>query len=136
MDRELTKEIIARVDATQLSPSARASEVWSVVAQLDFTQWDWVCFCAEYLGMMSAAIPYLLEPSKDLSKRVYTAHYLSEHTTEERHRDISGTDGSRSSNASSSDDAPKSLYLLDSTKPREEQSNRESSGSDDGTNGE
>lgn len=43
----------------------------------DLTDWDLVCFAAEYLGMMVNVHPWLEEDAKHICSLVYTAHYLT-----------------------------------------------------------
>ena len=68
--------LITRVDAQTPSPSDRAKRVLEILrADPNVDTWDVLCFCAEYLGMMSSAWPWLELPAKNLTHLIYTAHY-------------------------------------------------------------
>ncbi len=77
-----TREHIGEVDKQIASPSERASLVWQYLKSEhpDLTDWDLVCFSAEYLGMMVQVHPWLEELAKKLNMLVYTAHYLTPDT--------------------------------------------------------
>lgn len=61
------------------SPEARARHVFNILKTKapELTQWDLVCFSAEFLGMQSAAYPWLRENSIALCKLIYHAHYIA-----------------------------------------------------------
>lgn len=75
-ERARKERLIALVDAAHPSPAARAQRVLDVIrTNTKLTNWDIACFCAEYLGMMSAAWPWLGEDSMRIARLIYTAHY-------------------------------------------------------------
>ena len=68
---------MARVDQRTESPSARAQKVLIALrAREDITTWDVLCFCAEYLGMMLPAYPWLDKEAREVARMVYLAHYV------------------------------------------------------------
>src|SRR5256885_570581 len=73
------QERMAEVDKITESPSQRAQKVWDyarlVSDKTGFTTWDLLCFVSEWLGIMTPVWPWLVDPAKDLAKRVYYAHY-------------------------------------------------------------
>ncbi len=70
------RELIALVDGIHESPELRARKVLEILrANEAVTTWDVACFCAEYLGMMSAVWPWLGDASKRVAQLIYTAHY-------------------------------------------------------------
>jgi hypothetical protein len=72
------RERIAELDAIALDPGERAAKVWEILrrAAPHLTDWDVVCFAANYLGMQSTNFLWLEGPAKEVCKLVYTAHYL------------------------------------------------------------
>jgi hypothetical protein len=74
-----TREHVGNVDQRIASPSERAKLVWDIIRTHapELTDWDVICFSAEYLGMMVNVQPWLEIPVKEVSKLVYTAHYLT-----------------------------------------------------------
>lgn len=70
------KEHIAVIDGKMASPEARALKVYEYLRQSEFTTWDILCFCANWLGIMSAVWPWVENPAKVLSQLVYKAHYF------------------------------------------------------------
>src|SRR3990167_2964229 len=76
--KELREELVARVDKTKSSPSQRATLVYKILLESDLNNWDVVCFCDEYLGLMIETMPHIEKPAKELSQLIYTQHYLIE----------------------------------------------------------
>jgi len=76
--KELREELVARVDKTKSSPSQRAALVYKILLESDLSNWDVVCFCAEYLGLMIETMPHIEKLAKELSQLIYTQHYLME----------------------------------------------------------
>lgn len=75
------EDIINELDKTSPSPDVRAMYVLRELQGLDavLTEWDIICFCVEYLGMVaSQSFPILMSNSKALAKIVYMIHYQSE----------------------------------------------------------
>lgn len=69
--------IIERVGADPNGPSERAKRVYEYLASSGkFTNWDLVCFGAEYIGSMVGSLPWLETAAKDLVRLVYLAHYI------------------------------------------------------------
>lgn len=60
-----------------LSVDARALKVWEYLQQSDFSTWDLVCFCAEYIGMISGTYPWLEEIAKRQAILVWKCHTLN-----------------------------------------------------------
>ena len=87
-ERKLTgaiADVMAGQDIMVASPSERATIVYKKLQLMfgdDLTNWDLICFCVEYLGMMVEAFPWLNSNGvmKQLSTLVYTAHYLDKTT--------------------------------------------------------
>ena len=73
--KETILKIIKEADEKHPSPDARANAVYHWLARNDFTVWDIICFCGEYLGMMSAAYPFIEEDSKKILTKIHAAHY-------------------------------------------------------------
>ena len=70
-------EIIARVGSDVNGPEARARKVYVYLASAGrFTNWDLVCFSAEYIASMVGSLPWLDTVAKDLIRLVYLAHYI------------------------------------------------------------
>lgn len=70
---------IEEVDKITESPSSRAVKVLDILqahGKDQLTNWDIVCFCAEYLGSQIYAFPWLEEFAKRLVRLVYTQHYI------------------------------------------------------------
>lgn len=75
-ERERKSALIALVDAAHPPPELRARKVLDSLRQdSSLDTWDVLCFCVEYLGMMSAVWPWLTEDAKRVAKLVYIAHY-------------------------------------------------------------
>lgn len=89
-------EVMDAVDRLKPSPSQRASEIWEILHAhaIKRTDWDLVCFCAEFLGHMVSVHPWLKEPVRELSRLVYQAHYvaqtLDQQTRSEPEREFGG----------------------------------------------
>ena len=76
-DSEIERRI-KEYDKIDPSPSDRALYVYNLISRNapDLTEWDITCFCAEYLGLVSAqAFPFLLSNARELAKMVYSIHY-------------------------------------------------------------
>ncbi len=75
---ELDK-ILERVDHATPGPGERAAYVWELLQHEhpELTDWDVVCFAANFLGYMSPALPWLHEDAKHICNLVYKAHYLN-----------------------------------------------------------
>lgn len=75
---ELKKELIEKIDKLYPSPSERASHVWGILQQhaANLSTWDVLCFCAEYMGMMIPAVPFIEKGAKDNARLIYDAHYF------------------------------------------------------------
>lgn len=75
-DSKLTAAM-KRVDELTESPGARAQKVLIALrARPDISTWDVLCFCAEYLGMMLPAYPWLDKEAREVARMVYLAHYV------------------------------------------------------------
>jgi hypothetical protein len=70
------KEHIASVDLKCASPEQRAWSVYEYLKQSHFTTWDILCFCVNWLGVMTAVWPWMESPVKVLSGLVHRAHYF------------------------------------------------------------
>ncbi|SRR5258706_2214100 len=71
------KEHIAVIDRRTTSPEQRALKVYQYLRENPaFTTWDILCFCANWLGIMSAVWSWVENPAKVLSQLVYKAHYF------------------------------------------------------------
>jgi len=71
------KEVMARIDRLTESPDQRAQKVLIALrAHANVTTWDVLCFCAEYLGMMVPAYPFVEKEARELTRLVYLAHYV------------------------------------------------------------
>jgi hypothetical protein len=76
---ERTIAHIEDVDERVTTPDRRALHVFNVLKKYDFTDWDIVCFCANYLGLQAnSTLPYLMPEAKILTQKVYTLHYKEE----------------------------------------------------------
>ena len=74
-EKEKKLSLIESVDNHHASPAERAKRVLLLLQNTDVDTWDVLCFCAEYMGMMSAAWPWLEMDAKRFARLVYTAHY-------------------------------------------------------------
>lgn len=78
-ERELdVADIIRKVKSSDVhSPEARAARVYEHLKKNpEFTNWDALCFAAEFTGSMAGACVWLVTPARDLVRAVYTAHYI------------------------------------------------------------
>lgn len=58
-------------------PGERTKRVFTHLAKSgQFTNWDLVCFSAEYLASQVGVLPWLETPVKWLIRLVYIAHYI------------------------------------------------------------
>ena len=58
-------------------PGDRTKRVFTHLAKSgQFTNWDLICFCAEYLASQVGTLPWLEPPAKWLIRLVYMAHYI------------------------------------------------------------
>lgn len=58
-------------------PGDRTKRVFAHLAKSgQFTNWDLICFCAEYLASQVGTLPWLEPPVKWLIRLVYMAHYI------------------------------------------------------------
>lgn len=83
----ISKEQMRRIDELYYSPSERAGDVWTLIAQVTAyllskdkeapTQWDLLCFAVEYIGSMALTMgdPPFLEKAMELSRHFYSIHY-------------------------------------------------------------
>lgn len=78
----LTEKRIAAVDEVIVSPSERATHIWTLLKaeHPDLTDWDVLCFAAEYMAMQSNVYMWLEEPVKKVVGLVYLAHYMNPET--------------------------------------------------------
>lgn len=69
---------IADVDKNFPSPDERARHVYAILQKHapELTDWDVVCFSANYLGWMATTWEWLRIPAKHICNLIYTAHYL------------------------------------------------------------
>jgi len=59
------------------SPESRAQAVWAYLQEHNtFSTWDLICFCAEFLGLMSAEYEWLKDIAVRQTVLVYKYHYL------------------------------------------------------------
>lgn len=71
------EEVVNRVKEDENGPAARTLKVYNYLADSgQFTNWDLVCFCGEYLGSLVGSLPWLTEPVKHLLRLIYMAHYV------------------------------------------------------------
>lgn len=69
--------ILEKVGSDSNGPQARTSRVYQYLAASGkFTNWDLLCFCAEYVGSMVGTMPWLEAPARHLVRLVYMAHYV------------------------------------------------------------
>ncbi len=98
MNKEEFNALVKKIDKEVLDPTQRAEKVWHIL--LDFsekrekekeregesplTDWDIVCFCTEFLAMLSLTkMDYVNSIARELTRLVYTQHYMSLDTFEE-----------------------------------------------------
>ena len=69
---------VAERDAKYQNPAERALKVYKVLLEThpEFTTWDLVCFSTEWLALMAAGWEWLQEPTKQVNRLVYQAHYF------------------------------------------------------------
>lgn len=70
-------KLISEVDREFASPEERAEKVWKAIYPIvkDFSDWDMLCFCGNWIVLMSARWPFIKFPAVDLNKLIYSAHY-------------------------------------------------------------
>ena len=62
----------------QNGPGQRMARVYTYLADSDrFTNWDLICFSAEYLAGQADVLHWLMAPTSWVRCRIYMAHYLS-----------------------------------------------------------
>lgn len=116
----LNPALIEDIDRRVKSPQERAQEIWSALQRYCPKAFDWdiICFCIEYLGMMSQTPTYsfLEVDAKSINRIVYRAHYERFAATATKHHErgsITNREPERYS--------PKSLFESDSVgRSREE----------------
>lgn len=66
-------------DKVTPSPEARATAIYNAlkVDHPEYTEWDLICFCVNYLAKMTVVYTYLTDYIKPLCTIVYKAHYLA-----------------------------------------------------------
>lgn len=78
-DGRSRKEIESRmeeIDKLIKSPKDRALLIYSILRENpSLTTWDVMCFCAEWMGQMTAVWDWLEEPAKAIAKSTYYIHY-------------------------------------------------------------
>ena len=58
-------------------PGDRTKRVYTHLAKSgQFTNWDLICFCSEYIASQVGTLPWLEPPAKWLIRLVYMAHYV------------------------------------------------------------
>lgn len=69
---------IKEIDSIIPSPQQRATKIFNLLRRTDpdLSQWDLLCFCAEFLGMQSQTFHWLEEPAKRVAMLIYHAHYF------------------------------------------------------------
>lgn len=111
-------ERIREIDSSIPSPSQRAEMVWEALKQAlpNATNWDVLCFCVEFQGMMSQEYLWLEEAAKASARIVYAAHYMFPEKIDGASaitpRDIHqwGLTRRESQGGSTRPDAPRSLF--------------------------
>lgn len=81
---ELGIRLAAR-DKVTLSPEQRAGTIYKKLKEIypDITNWDLVCFCAEFLGSQIEVYPWLeVNCVQQIARRVNAAHYMREEIPE------------------------------------------------------
>jgi len=69
--------LIEKVSLDANGPQARTNKVYQYLLQANrFTNWDLLCFSAEYIASMVGTLPWLEPPAKWLIRLVYMAHYI------------------------------------------------------------
>lgn len=99
-------EHLEAIDKLFPGPNERAHEIWSLIGShpdlIERTDWDWLCFCVEFIAMQSQQFNYLESIAKSLSRLIYTAHYHDRNSDEfkyQRRRNQSGDGNSKSDDA-------------------------------------
>lgn len=72
------RKLVEQKDRQIVSPDKRAQKVWEFIRaeKPEWTDWDLLCFCVEFIGYMSAKWPWLNPDAKTLAAIVYQAHYM------------------------------------------------------------
>lgn len=74
--REEIEAHIAHVDGLMKSPKDRALLIYNILRENpSLTTWDVMCFCAEWMGQMTAVWDWLEGPAKSIAKSTYYIHY-------------------------------------------------------------
>lgn len=78
MKSELYEKMIQEKDLVTESPDKRAVRVFALLKERcpDLTQWDLLCFCAEYIGMQATTHQLLERGARDILGNLYSIHYL------------------------------------------------------------
>ena len=76
----LTPERMKSIDRFYLSPRERAERVWAEIQMEDFTKWDMLCFCVEYLGQLAISYSMADKIFRSgvllLGRWLHNAHYF------------------------------------------------------------
>jgi hypothetical protein len=78
-DERLIFSKMEEIDKKYMSPEERAREIYNILrkAAPNLTNWDLLCFCAEYTAFMAVANEWLKPYAGPLARTIYTAHYLA-----------------------------------------------------------
>lgn len=74
--REEIEAHMAHIDELMASPKHRALRIYNILRENpSLTTWDVMCFCAEWMGQMTAVWDWLEMPAKAIAKSTYYIHY-------------------------------------------------------------
>ena len=76
--REGIEQRIREIDATGLeSLESRAERVYQYLRESDeFTNWDLICFCSQYLGGMIPVMNWIAKPVRQIGRMIHHQHYV------------------------------------------------------------
>ena len=82
--KPMKASIIEAVDNLYPSPQSRAYSVWALIQAnprlRSLSEWDMLCFCVEYIAMISPKFLFIEDEAKQMVNLLYTAHYFDRKT--------------------------------------------------------
>lgn len=69
--------VISELDKVVPSPQVRGKKIYDILkSQVEVDTWDVICACTEMLAFLLPTAPSLESPVRQLSKEVFSTHYL------------------------------------------------------------
>src|SRR5688572_6278641 len=67
-------ELLVKLAADKEAPDRRAFGVLGYLQSSEFTDYDTLCFCIEFIAGKSAQMPWLADEAKSLVRKLYIMH--------------------------------------------------------------